>query len=564
MVATLIRVKYRMAWNGIRKETYKLVLTILAVIYFGFFYLMGLVGQILAAFEGEMAGTAPYSFAIAPLLSVFFLIAWCVSPIVGYGFDNSLDPQNFRTVTYPNKRLQKALIWATVAGVGAIITVAVLLQLLIAFFADRQFLGALGLIILTPTALYIYALWGRSLSTTLGNKLTATSKSKDRTALITTLLFIFIVAPLGLWMNLLARELTLDHLLVLASQSLWLPISAPFGILLAAYHGLWVQLGLQLFYTAALLVGGNWLWNKAFTPAMVGVANPLSPAAQQAIANGQAVVDPQRVQAVKAQAGSLGKELTGISFFSSLRLPNPAAALAARTLQMWLKDPRISASVISLMVFPLMGIIMPRLSEGTDGPDFHFFGFFIYFVPFLLAFTIASLVSYDSTAFAWHILTPTSGFSDRLGRLLGSLPPALTLLVLEAALIAFLNPSQIFIWILADLLIVFLLSYGATVVACTFWLPGVQPPGVSPMATKGIGNVIVSLLMMFVGPAVIAILYLPFYLVWWQLAIPAALVYGGGLFYALFVGVVGFSISARLFVRRRPHMLAEIRSWAGH
>lgn len=564
MVATLIRMKYRMAWNGIRKETLKLVFAIIAVCYFGFFYIMGMAGQIWAAIDGAMAGTAPYSFAFAPLLSAFFLIAWCVAPIAGYGFDSSLDPQYFRTITYPNKRLQKALIWATVADFGAIITVLILLQLLVAFFGDQQFLGALGLILLTPLALYIYALWGRSLSTTLGNKLTANSKAKDRTALITTILFVLIIAPLGLWMNLLAREVTIDQLLNLANQSLWLPISAPFGILLAAYHGLWVQLGLQIIYTLALLAGGHWLWDKAFAPAMVGVAHPVSDTAWKAIANGQAVVDPSQVKAVEVTSNVLGKELSGIDIFSKIGVTHPVRALAARTQQMWLKDPRISASVISLLIFPLMGIVMPRLSDGTDGPDFQVFGFFIYFVPWLLAFTIASLVSYDSTAFAWYMLTPITGREDRLGRLLGSLPVSLPILVVEAALVAFLQLDKDFSWVLLDLLIVFLLGYSVSVVVCTFWLPGVQPPGTSPLATKGVGNVLVSIVMMFLVPLVTGVLYLPFAFLWWQLPNSVTIVYVLGLIYALALAAVGFFVSAYFYGRRQPHLLAEIRSWSGH
>lgn len=570
MAASLIKMKLRMAWNGVRRETWKLVLFILMGLYFLGLYAMTLTGIALGAASGKLVDYGyVVNFAGIVGVSLVFL-AWLIGPIVGYGFDDTLDPRRFSTVMPPNKQLGRSLIIATMFGLGAILTVALVFLLFIALLGAHNFLAAAVLFAITPVAIYTFSLWGRALSTTLGHALTANSKRKDRTVFITTAIFLAVVAPLGLWINVLASNATIEGVGKFASILLWLPLSAPFGIAFALSEGAWLQLGVQIAYAVVLLVTGQWLWNRTLAPSMVGVANPVSPQAQQAIQQGRHLVDPSLVKAEATGTFDLGKELPLLGGFLKLGMSSPLAAMSARTLQMWMKDPRVSTSVLGLLIFPVMAVFMPKLQGGefaSSSVGFSF-NFFMYFVPFILAITIATLPSYDSTSFWGYISVGLSGKHDRLGRLFGSLPAVFFILILSAAVPAIFNAGTDFGSMFVTLLTVFALALAVVQLVTTFWLPGVQPPGSSPLSTKGAGNQMITFLLMLIAPIVVFLLYLPVLLAFWFLVTPGSVMEAvtllAGLLWSLALLAGSLLLSIKFFPKQAPHLLEQIKKWPGH
>ncbi|MCS4483949.1 hypothetical protein NXS08_00380 [Gleimia sp. 6138-11-ORH1] len=569
MAASLIKMKFQMIWNGLRRETWKMVLFIFMALYFLAIY-TSLLGVIIALASSGNLTEFPEVVPTAGIYAVTLIfLAWLIGPIVGYGFDDTLDPRRFSTITYPNPRLGRALIIATMFGLGSLLTVGILVLLFIALLGIQAYLSSVLLVAVTPLAIYIFALWGRALSTTLGHALVANSKRKDQTVFTTTLVFIAVLAPLGLWLNLLAENLTYETLREFASVLLWLPVTAPFGIVFAFSEGAWGQLILQVIYTVLLVVVGRWIWNRTLAPSMVGVPTVLSAKAKQAIAAGKSVVDPNQVQTANVSDFDLAKELPSLSFFSKLGCSHPTAALAARTLQYMMKDPRISTSVLSIMIFPLIAVFTSRnVSVELNGDSASSFSFLIYLLPFVLAFMVASLPSYDSTALWGYISAGISGRTDRLGRLLGSLPAVITILAF----------SIIFFWAFADnvnplslafsLPTVFVLSLAVLQLVFTFWLPGVQPPGSSPLSTKGAGNQMIAFLTMIISPIVVFLLYAPILLVsifWGGAGTVGELIISiSGLIWGILVLTISLIISIKLYPKQVPNWLAQIQKWANH
>ncbi|EEH63711.1 hypothetical protein HMPREF0044_0730 [Gleimia coleocanis DSM 15436] len=566
MAATLIKLKFRMIINDLMREKWKIVLFAILGIQ-GALSFAGMIALLTgSAIAGALVGYEGFIYATLSLFSAFIFLMWMIAPVVGYGFDDSLDPRRFATLTYPHRKLGQSLIWATVFGLGSLLTLVLFIPAVIALLGALQWVSAVLFALLIPVALYQYAVWGRALSTTLGHALVSTSKGKDRTALITTLLFLGLVAPMGMWMSWAAQHLSFDTVSQIASGILWTPLVAPFGMAFTVAQGAWVQFGLQVFYTLALLVGGQWLWQRTLPTSMVGKAVPVSVAAEQAISEGRHLVDESLVTKSAGNAAfDLGKELPLLGVFSTLRLNSATVALASRTLQMWLKDPRLSASVLGLLIFPVIAVFMPRLNvDAGEGPNvFMGFSFFIYMMPFILAFTVASLPSYDSTALWGYISAGVTGKQDRVARLLGSFPVVIVMIAAAAGLVGFFNPGQHAFALGIDLLSVFLLGVAVLLPVCSIWLPGVQPPGASPLSTKGAGNQVIVLAMMGIGPLVMLVLYLPIFGLYWLIpsAVLAALV---GLLWSSLIAVAGVTISAKLYQANQVKLLAQIRNWPGH
>lgn len=88
MVGQLIRLKLRIIWNTVRKQTVVLVLAVLGALYFGAIYASALVGTAFLARSDEASLAAP----VMPIAGPFIFLLWLVLPIIFASMDNSVDP----------------------------------------------------------------------------------------------------------------------------------------------------------------------------------------------------------------------------------------------------------------------------------------------------------------------------------------------------------------------------------------------------------------------------------------------------------------------------------------
>ena len=140
MVGQLIRLKLRIIWNTVRKQTVVLVLAVLGVLYFGAIYASALVGTAFLARSDE----ASLAARVMPIAGPFTFLLWLILPIIFASMDNSVDPVRLSPYVGPSKRLGAGLAAATAVGPGGLLSAMVLF--LPVWFAlwRAQWIEALG------------------------------------------------------------------------------------------------------------------------------------------------------------------------------------------------------------------------------------------------------------------------------------------------------------------------------------------------------------------------------------------------------------------------------------
>ena len=188
-----------------------------------------------------------------------------------------------------------------------------------------------------------------------------------------------------------------------------------------------------------------------------------------------------------------------------------SASLAARTLRYWIVDTRLNMNMALALLFPVVAIFMGRLV--AEGQSFAFSaGMFLYLVPITTGLTTGALMQYDSTG-AWIVVSSgMSGREERRGRLVGSLivlvPQVIGYLIHDAVTGA---SASDFVFHQVMGVVLFAGAAGTTLVANARWVYPVQPPGTSPLATKGTGSFLMTMLLQLVGFAGTAVLQIPSY-----------------------------------------------------
>jgi ABC-2 type transport system permease protein len=261
---------------------------------------------------------------------------------------------------------------------------------------------------------------------------------------------------------------------------------------------------------------------------------------------------------VRPEGGAHSARSAGLGFFD--RLPaTPVGAVAARCLTSWVRDSRYAAAVA---VVPLQIILLWFLDGGNQillaaAPV----------VAFVMGWVVSSDVAYDGTAFWTHVAAPVDGRVDRWGRAVAGL------VVGGIVVVATLLISLAITGLWDRLLPMAAMSVGvlattvgaASVYSALFAFPTTKP-GESPFSTpQGTSfSVIVSqvagvlvllvLLIPIVAPAVVAVI------TGHPAALLAAVLLGPGAGAALLVA--GVRIGARVYDRRAPELLQQMRAFA--
>ncbi|MDO5721483.1 MAG: hypothetical protein Q4P06_02940 [Actinomycetaceae bacterium] len=349
----------------------------------------------------------------------------------------------------------------------------------------------------------------------------------------------------------------------------WTPLLTPTAAPVALAAQEWWVLLLQVLYAAGLATALTHLWLGTIGPAMSGQARAVSEQAQAAIARQQWVVDPRAAATdlqsqIEASHLATGKDLPALGLWQALRLSSTTSVLAARTLRDWVKDPRLLASFFSLLFFPAMALLFSALSS-LEGQGPSPLSGFVYLGPLMMGMTVGFLVSYDSTAFWIHVAAGISGWQDRWGRFLGSAPLALVVVVFSTGVGTYLQMGAGPIHLFISLLATYFISAALTMSFTGRFSVGAQPPGASPLSTKGTGNQLFTMLIMIAEWALTAALMSPaFLLQMWLGEDRAWIVSAATLGWSLALLAAGFYVGAKVFDRGQVKLLQVIRSWPGH
>ena len=224
-------------------------------------------------------------------------------------------------------------------------------------------------------------------------------------------------------------------------------------------------------------------------------------------------------------------------------------------------------NMVLALLFPVIAIFMGRLV--AEGQSFAFSaGIFLYMVPITTGLTTGALMQYDSTG-AWIVMSSgMSGREERRGRLVGSL------IVLVPQVIGYLIHDAVsgastsdFVFHQVMGVVLFAGAAATTLVVNARWVYPVQPPGTSPLATKGTGSFLMTMLLQLVGFAGTAVLQIPSYVLLVLASfgfVPNWVAYVVSLAWSVLVLEAAVRIGGRVWDRYAVAALTSIRSWPGH
>lgn len=520
MVAQLISLRWALFVNGFRRNTWQFVGAIVGALYM--LLVLALVGVGFTALgleEPELAS------GLAVIGSALVVLGWLVIPVFFTGTDGSMDPQRFALFPLPSRTLAVGLLLAGFIGVPGLATLLFLLLSSLAYLGmplvlALSVLGAVG----SALVAQLLARWGTALATTMAER-----RGVREAASVVLFLPLILLGPA---INAFAENLeTVGR--VFHDVAAWVrftPFGAFAGLAASAAEG---RTGAALLCLAIGLASlGLLVWAYSATLR-------------------RAIVTPPRI---KAGAGIKGLGWIG-------RFPaTPTGAVAGRALSYWFKDPRYAASVAMVPVLILLfAVVLPRVADTPSGLSY-LVGPLIGAV---MGFSISADISYDSTAFALHVLTGVRGRADRWGRVL-----ALMCIGVPFTLIAAVVPVAVGgeWWLLPATLGAgfgaLLTSAGLASVASARWTYAVPLPGESPFKTpQGSGmRMALTQSALMIGIAVLCAPTLLGYVVavltssalWSWLTLPVGFVLGGVLLW------LGVRIGGRWMDSRGPELMQSV------
>ncbi|MBS6101884.1 MAG: hypothetical protein KH751_04620 [Actinomyces sp.] len=558
MVASIIGLKLRSLWNNLTQKWWKLVLVILATLYFGAFFGFMLIAPLLIL---DASLLIPFT-KVALLVASVSTLAWAGAPLFGMGLDATTAPKSFAPYVAPTRSLSRALLYASVAGPAGLITLLVFVAGTAGLFKVNEPLYGVLSIVLMPFALVSLALVSRFISFWFAARVEASQGRRDLMQMVGVVLFVAIMWGFSYFMSTFAEGgMNLD-IGTLTNIAKWTPFAGIVSIPYLLAGGELIPALVQVAYGVAIFTVLGAGWHSLVRGEMVGRKHELTDATKQAVAAGQSVVDPTLVATEVKTVAGLDQQLKSLNFWLKLGLNPPTAALAARNLHMWVRDARLAPSLIIMLMMPILGLGFSLSPTGAST------GWFLFvFTPLIFGQTAGMLLSYDSTAYWMHVSAGVTGRADRFGRLFASLPALIVVSIFNGVLASIALPIGMS-WLALTIASFSLGLLTASLMSAItgYRAFGVQPPGTSAMSTKGTANqmatfigglVVFTLGSLLMVPAVLAYIYL-------GPIITEAAVYLLVLVWTLGISYVALRIGAGLLERNQAAILQQIKSWPGH
>ena len=572
MVATLVRLRWRLTLNSLRANVWALIGTIVGALY-------GL-GLLIALVAGAIGLGTLGPDAAAPVLAAagaLTVLGWALVPLMLTGVDSTLDPRAMAAWTAPSRPLAIGLAVAAATGVPGVITGAGLLLPVLVWAVAGQWGAALLALALAPAALATCVLLSRVV--VIGAGVSTSRRGRDRAGVI-AVLAILLVSLMPSLLNLVARFDSIDlEGLRTAARVAGL---TPFGWALAAPGHLargeaTAAIGLSaaaLALPAALAP----VWGRVVGRVMTGPArsNAHSRAYDGAAEEGAGAGGTGGADAAAGASRVLPwhRRLEGI-------MPSPAAAVAARCLRYWRADPRYLVQAISLVIMPVLLAVMIAMGRTSivDAGETASLAPGRAPAVLLAAPVLAALLSgwglhndlaFDSTALWTQVSASVRGRDDRLGRIVAAAlwqTPVIAVLALGGGAWTGLWRALPAVGGLSAALYGCALAWSSlTGVLLPY---EVNAPGDSPMKSRTSGTALIAALVQMVGMGVIGLAAAPVIAGFAVMALAGAWGWGwpflaAGVLWGAGAAWAGIAVGGRLLDSRGVRILTTIRSWPGH
>ena len=372
MVATLVRLRFLLLFNGLKKSWWQIVLLVLGVLYGLGVLVVLVVGLFTLGFS-----TIELSRTVLVLAGAVTILGWTVIPVLTSGIDQTVDPARLAVFPIPVDRLIVGLAVSGVLGIPGIVTAIAALATTLTW---RTYpLAVLAAVVSAVIGVFTAVVGSRMLAA-LASRIGSGRRAREAKGIL-VFIPLLLAGPIALGLAQLVRTFS-GSFPVIADVVSWTPFGAVWAIPADVAAGNFGAAGLHLLIALATLAGATLLWRWGL---------------------GRALEQP-------AQAASVKAGTRGAGFFD-LFPGTPAGAVAARALTYWVRDPRYAQSLVSVPLIPVLFFFYGGLNDNLGvlvwvGPV----------VAVLLAMSIYTDISYDNTAFALHLQTGVSGRADRIGR----------------------------------------------------------------------------------------------------------------------------------------------------
>jgi ABC-2 type transport system permease protein len=523
VVALIVRLKWQLLRNGLRRSTPQLVGMVLSALYGLAVLAQGLVALITLRFD-QPSDVARIAITLG---GSAVTLGWALLPVIAYGIDETLDPARFATFSISRRQLVLGLLLSSMVSIPAAVTT------ILAFATVITWSRSVLAVIVTPIAAAVGVLTCVAVSRVTSTAFSAMTRRRRGKELV-SLLVLVIAVGFGVASSSIIKGLSAPGLLAHVADVLgWTPVglawSAPADIVDGAIGTGLLRLTLALVF----LVLALFAWDVLLRGAL---ENP-------------------RATAGGATADGASRD-SGLGWFS--RLPaTPTGAVAARSITSWRRDPRYVSSGALMLLLPL-GLLVSPLTGGSRAWS-------LAMAPaagFLLGWSTHNDIAYDGTAFWGHVATGLSGRADRIGRLAPTAMAGAVLLPVYAAVASVLTGRWSLWPAMFGIGLGFLLSgFGVASVMSALKPYPVPGPGENPFGAPP-GSSALTIVVQAVAGAAVFVLNVPLLAlglgvllghVWmgW-LCVVLAVVLGSA---ALWLGTWW---GARIYEHRAPELLADL------
>ncbi|WP_378147334.1 transporter [Cnuibacter sp. UC19_7] len=520
MVATLVRLRFRILGNNLKRSTWQLIATIL-----GGLYALGMLGALLIGliFAGQVGD--PRLIGVGIVIGGSLLtFGWLVGPLLIGGVDQTLEPARLAQYPIPLRTLLVGITIAGMLGIPALVSLIAGLGTVAAWIKVPA--AAIATVPCAILGVLIAVVASRTVAA-LSASLQSSRRYRELSSVI--IMFVVILIYPAILVFTQGSGTFFDTLPGLANGLGWTPLGAAWAVPAALAGGDWVGALLRLLIALATVVLLFVLWRRALASALV---------------------TPPSAEIKRVARGKIGA--------FALVPQTPAGAVMARCLTYWRRDPRYGQQLISV---PLMFVILWFYSTINDGAPFLMWAGPV--VGFLLAMVLVTDISYDGTAFATHLIDGVRGRDDRLGRVGAAALIAVPLTLVVAILGVGLTGEWSRLPALLGLSLGALLTgYGAASVSSARFVMAVKQAGDNPFKstpgagfTQGLQTFAVwGIVLLLLSPAIVlTVLDLVIGPVFGWFALLAGLVIG------IVVLIIGIRVGGRLLESTGPTLLAQLK-----
>ena len=534
MVTALVRLRFRVLANTLRRSPLLLVATILGMVQALALLGIVLVGALILAHDD----TPPVMRELVPVIAgSVVLLGWILLPLAVAGSEPTLDPRKLGPFPLTVGALMRALVLVGALWTPGIATAVGLLLSSIVWW--RSPIAVVTAVLVAPLLLLLCISASRAVTQLVAN-LVARHGVLVRVVGVIGVLVVFVTPTVTAVVSGLAAapppRTTADEDLRVPAVAAMLadtPLGAPFSIPGHVANGRLGELVAAVVITVGVLIAVLLVWRLGLRHALESGVGSAQRASRQ-----------------------------GLGVFVLLPA-SPAGAITGRLLVSWARDPRYSRQLVILPVLPVLLVVFAVV---IHQPAFAYAA--APAVAGLLPLSQFAALSFDGTAYTSQLSAPVSGRADRLGRTVALLFIVAPVIVLIAmASLAAVGALSALPAVLGLSLGAMLAALAVSAVSSALVVVPVPAIGQNPFGsvsgastTNVVGSYVVTLLaavamlpVLVLGTVSILLDSAP--LGWATLV--AAVLWGGALL------VTGIEVGGRQLDRRGPLLLARLARFHG-